>query len=374
MGDDLGTISEDDLDLDGLAALATMRTGDQTGDDLTDADFTLDASLFPPTPDVHACDAEGDTGPAPATREATAAYFGDYNPSAFGWTPNASIVPFTHDAISFPQGVASRVAPLFTGMLNELVAAGLHVPDGPVMAAGNWGYEYRDVRGSSTLSFHAFGTAIDIDALHNPMSYAAHPATTFPGTAHTIIRKWGCEWGYDWSGRKDPMHIECHLAPAQIDGWIKALKPDVSTKPTDTTVGHTTLKAGSTGTAVVWLQRRLNLQPSAHHGFDASTEKWVKRYQQFHLLTVDGIVGASTWNHLLNGPVIVGERRLFIGCVGPDVGWAQKRLGYTPAPRPAYGPKTQHSVFDLQTRHKVSPVTGIIEHPEWVLLGINPPK
>ena len=71
------------------------------------------------------------------------------------------------------------------------------------------------------------------------------------------------------------------------------------------------LRKGNTGAAVKTLQRLLRqLQYVNTDGktllivdgsFGSNTEAAVKRYQQKHLNGVDGIVGAKTWNKLLNG-------------------------------------------------------------------------
>ena len=71
------------------------------------------------------------------------------------------------------------------------------------------------------------------------------------------------------------------------------------------------LRKGSSGNAVKTLQRLLRqLQYVNTDGktliivdgsFGSNTEAAVKRYQQKHLNSVDGIVGIKTWNKLLNG-------------------------------------------------------------------------
>ena len=71
------------------------------------------------------------------------------------------------------------------------------------------------------------------------------------------------------------------------------------------------LRKGSTGEAVKTLQRLLRqLQYVNTDGktllivdgsFGSNTDAAVKRYQQKHLNSVDGIVGIKTWNKLLNG-------------------------------------------------------------------------
>jgi D-alanyl-D-alanine carboxypeptidase len=75
----------------------------------------------------------------------------------------------------------------------------------------DWSYENRDVRGEDVKSTHAFGVAVDVNALANPLG-------TTGDMPEEVVRQWeaeGGEWGGDWS-RSDPMHFETHLTPKEI--------------------------------------------------------------------------------------------------------------------------------------------------------------
>jgi hypothetical protein len=76
----------------------------------------------------------------------------------------------------------------------------------------DWSYENRTTRGSATAkSNHAFGLAIDINALTNVMG-------TTGDMPLDVVAQWeleGGDWGGDWA-RPDPMHFETHLTPAEI--------------------------------------------------------------------------------------------------------------------------------------------------------------
>lgn len=90
-------------------------------------------------------------------------------------------------------------------------------------------------------------------------------------------------------------------------------EPKKETKPVakECTITLPILRKGSTGAAVKTLQRLLrqlryvNLDGKTliivDSNFGSNTEAAVKRYQQKHLNSVDGIVGVKTWNKLLNG-------------------------------------------------------------------------
>lgn len=75
----------------------------------------------------------------------------------------------------------------------------------------DWGYAERPIRGSSTtLSNHASGSAIDINALQHPLGAVG----TFSASKRRAIRELLDEyagvirWGGDYTVRKDEMHFE----------------------------------------------------------------------------------------------------------------------------------------------------------------------
>lgn len=70
-----------------------------------------------------------------------------------------------------------------------------------------WGgaYNYRPIRGSSRLSCHAFGAAIDLDPDHNPMG---HGRGRMPADVVAAFKAEGAFWGGDFHSRLDPMHFQ----------------------------------------------------------------------------------------------------------------------------------------------------------------------
>jgi D-alanyl-D-alanine carboxypeptidase len=83
------------------------------------------------------------------------------------------------------------------------------------IAAGtldDWSYENRAVRGEvAGKSTHAFGLAIDINALTNVLG-------TIGDMPMEVVHQWeveGGDWGGDWT-RPDPMHFESHLTPGEL--------------------------------------------------------------------------------------------------------------------------------------------------------------
>ena len=75
----------------------------------------------------------------------------------------------------------------------------------------DWSYLNRSIRGGREKSNHAFGLALDINALANPVG-------TEGDMPAEVVAQWEVEggaWGGDWSP-PDPMHFETRLTPAEI--------------------------------------------------------------------------------------------------------------------------------------------------------------
>jgi hypothetical protein len=127
-------------------------------------------------------------------------------------------------------------------------------------------------------------------------------------------------WGQDWSSPKDPMHFQLNLAESNPKNAQFAAKlrggylgiwsgtPVVTQPPVVVVVGdtHTDLEYGSTGPAVLTLQRGMNkvfpryrAMPLAADGdFGPMTELAVKEFQQRSGLDADGVVGPDTRKEL----------------------------------------------------------------------------
>ncbi|MFN2388798.1 MAG: M15 family metallopeptidase [Actinomycetota bacterium] len=99
-----------------------------------------------------------------------------------------------------------RLERLFEARAPEYAAA---VATGPL---DDWSYQNRPVRGEvGGKSNHAFGLAIDVNALTNVLGTEGNMPVE-------VVRQWeieGGDWGGDWS-RPDPMHFQTHLTPAEI--------------------------------------------------------------------------------------------------------------------------------------------------------------
>ena len=93
----------------------------------------------------------------------------------------------------------------------------------PLIPGQCWGYAYRNIRGSKELSNHASGTAIDLNSLKNPLGAIGTYTVIQIVLLDALIKKYGLRAGYNYHGRKDPMHFEISLNEAKTAALIEKL-------------------------------------------------------------------------------------------------------------------------------------------------------
>jgi hypothetical protein len=91
----------------------------------------------------------------------------------------------------------------------------------------DWGWAPRPVRGGSTPSNHASGTAMDLNATKHPMGVATSK-TFSPAEIAKIHERlsWfrGCiRWGGDYQNRPDAMHFEINKPMASVQARARTL-------------------------------------------------------------------------------------------------------------------------------------------------------
>lgn len=102
----------------------------------------------------------------------------------------------------------------FLCFLTELES--LHGKGSLARDADDWGWHFRPIRDYERkyeatkderyLSNHSWGTAVDVDAVTNRLGQTT---TTFKvAETRALCFKYGLSWGFDYRGRKDPMHFE----------------------------------------------------------------------------------------------------------------------------------------------------------------------
>ena len=126
-------------------------------------------------------------------------------------------VPGTDVVLALRRGPTStvllHVADQFNRRVEGISNARGHLDD--------WGYAERPIRGSTTtLSNHASGTAMDLNATRHPLG--TDPAANFTSgqirTCQAIEAECGgvVRWGGSYHGRKDGMHWEIVAHPAEV--------------------------------------------------------------------------------------------------------------------------------------------------------------
>lgn len=108
-------------------------------------------------------------------------------------------------------------APAFSAFLRDLENSGYKIDTVQ-------GYNNRDIAGTTMLSQHAFGNAIDINPDRNQVAFGVGKFDLPPNVGE-MAAKYGISWGGDWKSKKDYMHFE-YVGPAQA-----AKAPDLSRRP-----------------------------------------------------------------------------------------------------------------------------------------------
>lgn len=234
----------------------------------------------------------------PTIKEQQALGWGD--PDASGFSAR-HITRITTSGISV--SVNRAVAPIFDRLIDTLDSWGANLDQ----KADDWGYANRDIRGVAGLkSYHAWGLAVDLDATENPMGVRK---TTFPITkTRALAKSLGLRWGYDYSGRPDPMHFEFIGSVADAKAIVAKLnrtpKPvckfplpvgHVFGRKVSATV-HNGKKSAADANNVKRIQKKLGVKTTGFYG--PITDARVRAWQLRRGLKPNGRVGANDWKRL----------------------------------------------------------------------------
>jgi hypothetical protein len=240
-----------------------------------------------------------------------AAQFNENDPRRLGWDyPPTRLRPFSYAGHSFPQGVDERAAPLFAHLLDELTRLpGFRLHSGSGLDDGDWGAQDRPVRGGSNLSFHAAAVAIDVNAPWNPLGVANPPASPYrvPDAADGIAEELGILWGGNHRfTRKDRMHFEVHLTPAECAGHQQPAhvpaKFPLRAGWSFGSPGHGAKVISGTGDLGPYVLPIRSIQRALRVAQDGvcgpHTDRAITGFQQSSKLVPDGLVGPRTWRAL----------------------------------------------------------------------------
>jgi len=286
-----------------------------------------------------------------------------------GWPASSSpsaigITGLTVASHAFPSGVRGGQVHTILGH----VARRFHDEVETLVTPGNWGYNYRVISGSTSLSNHASGTAIDVNAPRHPLGASGTFSATQVSRIRSILAFCNgvVRWGGDYSGRKDEMHFEINVRPG--DSRLAPLVAKIGGSPAPTpTIAWSTVQSGATGfrvTAIQHLLRARGQSLTLDGVFGAVTVSRVKAFQTSRSLLADGVVGPRTWAAL----VVTVQN----GSSGQAVVAAQKSLtarGYTLTADGVFGATTASKARAFQTSRGLL-ADGVVGAQTWAKLTI----
>lgn len=149
-----------------------------------------------------------------------------------GWSANdrskvsSRLVPGTSVRLTVRNGAPGDLLLEIAGLFDRLVQD----IDNARGALDDWGYAERPIRGSTTTSNHASGTAIDVNATRWPLGRP--PSVNLNATQIATVRRivgaanGVVVWGGEWKNRPDPMHFELarRSTEAQCAAALTALR------------------------------------------------------------------------------------------------------------------------------------------------------
>lgn len=170
--------------------------------------------------------------------------------------------------------------------------------------ADDWGYAERNIRGSSTtLSNHASGTAIDLNATRHVLGRRGTFTAAQTARVRAIVGATGgvVRWGGDYTGRADEMHFEindgrteqqCADALARLRGDGVPAAATAAAPAASRQLRLTT--PNMRGADVAALQRAIGAKDDGIFGPD--TDRKLRAFQAANGLEVDGIAGPKTFH------------------------------------------------------------------------------
>lgn len=152
-----------------------------------------------------------------------------------GWSANDRSVIASYTVPGTKRKLALRKGDVSVVLLDFAAWFHANIEKIDVGQLDDWGYAERPIRGSSTtLSNHASGTAMDLDALSHQLGrYNTYPAAKIALIEKKLKEYKGViRWGHDYSGRKDEMHFEINAGPAAVKAQADRIRAKNAPKRT----------------------------------------------------------------------------------------------------------------------------------------------
>jgi uncharacterized protein YukE len=169
---------------------------------------------------VHQAQALPQVGPIPQVRPDAAVPAQTGPVSQNGWPVNPPLVtrtiPGTNVRVRVADGPAGDVLMHVLGQVSSRVEdVSLNSDRGE---HDDWGYANRNVRGAESISNHASGTAVDVNATRHVLGERGTFTPEQTQEIRTILREVDnvVRWGGDYRGRADEMHFEIVGSQAEV--------------------------------------------------------------------------------------------------------------------------------------------------------------
>lgn len=149
------------------------------------------------------------------TREAAIARYGHIDLASRHWPEQNRWITLLHVPEWFPNWTVLdtlhpvQVIACNTDIAEPLLATLRSIHDkglGAVLKTFDGCFNIRSVRGSNSMSTHAYGLGLDLNAAINPLA-GTHGDFTKHMSVVDCFRQQGFDWGGDFHGRKDQMHF-----------------------------------------------------------------------------------------------------------------------------------------------------------------------
>ena len=178
-----------------------------------------------------------------------------------GWPASADRAVINIQTISVPVRAGTLKIPLRAEAAPALVAM-LQWWDANIepitlgSGLGTWGYAYRTIRGyTTTLSNHASGTAIDINAPKHPLGARGTVQADKVAAMRAKAAELGLRWGGDYKSRADEMHFEVISPPSALVTSYSEAKASGSSAAVEAAKYSTALVVGTTNDAALTLRQ-----------------------------------------------------------------------------------------------------------------------
>ncbi|GGL24109.1 peptidoglycan-binding protein [Phycicoccus endophyticus] len=285
-----------------------------------------------------------------------------------GWPAGTSsqlpLASLSVGGATFPAGV--RTGDVYTVL--SYVARQVNATVEALYSPGCWGHSYREISGSTTLSNHSSGTAIDVNAPDHPLGASGTFTSAQVAAIRTILQRCNgvVRWGGDYSGRKDEMHFEINVGPG--DSRLATLAASLGGgggTPDPEPVHWSTVRSGDSGfrvRTVQYLLRQRGYSLTADGIFGSGTKSAVVSFQSAQGLTADGIVGTNTWTAL-----VVTVRSGSSGDAVRGVQICLTAKGFSTSVDGIFGSGTDSAVRSFQSSRSLV-VDGIVGSDTWQAL------